>query len=188
MRSQGYTRPLSILKIRSDVRSKFARLFKRKMMTMLTPKRKVLRMLFYVHVRIYAWFVLQSHQMGELLLRSHNLLLVNQYSLRFFSYLHKVYNGVTSSPVLDPRQSLVDMSTVLEETDIDRLRSIVAQMDFQYRVRQYDNRGIEFRTYLHAPEIHPVSGSVFLEREEGHVLKVCIHVHVHTHCFTLYMC
>ena len=38
MRSQGYTRPLSVLKIRSNVRSKYARMSKQRMLAMLTPK------------------------------------------------------------------------------------------------------------------------------------------------------
>ena len=38
LRNQGYTRPLSILRIRSDVRSKYARMSKQAMLAMLTPK------------------------------------------------------------------------------------------------------------------------------------------------------
>ena len=38
MRSQGYTRPLSILKIRSNVRSKYAKMSKKRMMSMLSSK------------------------------------------------------------------------------------------------------------------------------------------------------
>ena len=42
-------------------------------------------------------------------------------------------------------------------------------------MRQYDERGIPFRTRLHVPETHPDTGAVFMEREdEGHVLKVTI--------------
>lgn len=37
MRSQGYTRPLSIFKIRSSIRSKYAKSSKKKMIDMLTP-------------------------------------------------------------------------------------------------------------------------------------------------------
>ena len=37
MRNNGYTRPLSVLKIRSDVRSKYARMSRKKMVAMLTP-------------------------------------------------------------------------------------------------------------------------------------------------------
>ena len=58
-----------------------------------------------------------------------------------------------------------------QEREIDMLRSILAQMEFCYTVRQYDERGIPLRTHLHIPENHPDSGMTFLERD-GHVLKV----------------
>ena len=38
LRNQGYTRPLSIFKIRNDVRSKYVKMSKQRM---LTPKRKM---------------------------------------------------------------------------------------------------------------------------------------------------
>lgn len=58
------------------------------------------------------------------------------------------------------------------------LRSVLAQREFTYVVRQYDERGIPFRTHLHVPETHPDTGTVFLEREdEGHVLKVTMQDH-----------
>ena len=41
LRNQGYTRPLSIFKIRNDVRSKYAKMSKQRMLSMLTPKRKM---------------------------------------------------------------------------------------------------------------------------------------------------
>ena len=53
------------------------------------------------------------------------------------------------------------------------LQSILGQLEFQHVVRQYDEHGVAFRTYLHVPEIHHDSGMLFYEREdEGHVLKV----------------
>ena len=38
MRSQGYTRPLSIFKIRSNVRSKYAKMSRAKMLAMLSSE------------------------------------------------------------------------------------------------------------------------------------------------------
>ena len=56
---------------------------------------------------------------------------------------------------------------------MEMLRSILAQLEFTYVVQRYDASGVPFRTHLHVPEFHPVSGSVFYEREdERHVLKV----------------
>ena len=60
-----------------------------------------------------------------------------------------------------------------KETEVDMLRSILSQLEFTHIVRQYDDSGVPFRTHLYVPEVHPDSGTVFLEREdEGHVLKV----------------
>ena len=57
------------------------------------------------------------------------------------------------------------------------LRSILAQLEFTYTVRQYDDSGVLFRTHLYVPELHPDSGDIFLEREdEGHVLKVQLYI------------
>lgn len=55
-----------------------------------------------------------------------------------------------------------------------KLRSILAQMEYSYRVRHYnDIDGIPFRKHAYVPEIHPDTGSVFCEREdEAHVFKV----------------
>ena len=58
---------------------------------------------------------------------------------------------------------------VVEESEVDMLRSILAQLEFRH-VRKYDESGVPFWTYLHVPEIHSDSGTVFYEREdEGHV-------------------
>ena len=60
-----------------------------------------------------------------------------------------------------------------DETFEDKLRSILAQMEFTYTVRKYDDQGVPFRSHIYVPEIHPVTATIFHEREdEGHVLKV----------------
>ena len=60
-----------------------------------------------------------------------------------------------------------------EETFEDKLRSILAQMEFQHVVRSWDRKGVPFRTHMYVPEIHPVLGTEFHEREdEGHIFKV----------------
>ena len=51
------------------------------------------------------------------------------------------------------------------------LRSTLAQFEFSYQIRKYDEQGIPFRTHLYVPEVHPVTGTTFYEREyEAHVL------------------
>ena len=60
-----------------------------------------------------------------------------------------------------------------EETIPAMLRSILAQLEYSYRIRLYDADGIPFRTNAYVPEAHPHTGYIFCEREdEGHVLKV----------------
>ena len=64
-----------------------------------------------------------------------------------------------------------------EESLTDKLRSILAQMEFTYVVRSWDQQGVPFRTYLYVPEVHPNLGNVSHEREdEGHVYKVHVYM------------
>lgn len=59
------------------------------------------------------------------------------------------------------------------EERVDMLRSILAQMEFHYRVCKWDSEGVPFRTHLYVPEVHSITKEYFLEREdEGHVFKV----------------
>lgn len=54
------------------------------------------------------------------------------------------------------------------------LRSVLAQLDFSYQIRNYnDNLQVPFRHFLYVPEVHPITKVPICEREdEGHVLKV----------------
>ena len=66
-----------------------------------------------------------------------------------------------------------------EETNADKLRSVLAQLGFKLRVDKYVSEGIPFDKHLYWPEKHPLTNEFFLEREdEGHVLKVCFHHNV----------
>ena len=42
LRMKGYTRPLSVLQIRADVRRKYSRLSPKKLLAMLTPNSKII--------------------------------------------------------------------------------------------------------------------------------------------------
>ncbi len=60
-----------------------------------------------------------------------------------------------------------------KETEADMLRSILAQLEFAYIVRDFD--GVPFRSHLHCLEVHPETGTVFCKHEDaGHVLTVII--------------
>ena len=65
-----------------------------------------------------------------------------------------------------------------DETKPAMLRSILAQMEYQYRICYYhDEKGVPFRTHLYVPEAHPDTGQGFREREdEGHVFKVYAYI------------
>ena len=61
----------------------------------------------------------------------------------------------------------------MEEDFTDKLRSILAQAEYTYTVREWDAKGIPFRTYAYVPECDPITHEVFHEREDhGHLLKV----------------
>ena len=49
----------------------------------------------------------------------------------------------------------------------EKLKSIVAQFEFQHVVKQWEEKGVNFRYYLYVPEIHPDTGEVFCERAQG---------------------
>jgi len=55
----------------------------------------------------------------------------------------------------------------------EKLRSILAQFEFKYRVELYEEQGIPFSTYMYVPEEHPETRATFFEREdEAHLIKV----------------
>ena len=109
--------------------------------------------------------------------------LVNEYVVVYLhvrTYVHCIYT-----------------STGKSESVKDKLRSIIAQFEYQYRIKQWEERGVEFTTYLYVPEVHPETNDIFYEREdEAHVLKVqcicmCRYIHVHvckhvTSCIHVY--
>lgn len=60
-----------------------------------------------------------------------------------------------------------------DEGKLEKLRSILAQLEYQYQVNYWESKGVPFKSHLYVPEIHPVTGMEFCEREdEAHVLKV----------------
>ena len=69
---------------------------------------------------------------------------------------------------------------------LDMLRSILTQMEYQYRVCEWDQKCVPFRTYMYVLEIHHITQKPFLEREdEGHVFKVCVLLYMHVLCITI---
>lgn len=55
----------------------------------------------------------------------------------------------------------------------EKLKSILAQLQYQHTLDQWLEKGVNFKQHLYVPEVHPNSGDIFCEREdEAHVLKV----------------
>ena len=62
-----------------------------------------------------------------------------------------------------------------DETKGEKLRSILAQLEFQYQINTWQLKGVPFKDHLYVPEVHPVTGVGFCEREDdGHVFKVLL--------------
>ena len=62
-----------------------------------------------------------------------------------------------------------------DETKAEKLRSILAQLEFQYQINTWQLKGVPFKDHLYVPEVHPVTGVGFCEREDdGHVFKVLL--------------
>ena len=66
----------------------------------------------------------------------------------------------------------------LTETQSDKLRSILAQAHYTHTVREFSKMGIPFRCHCYVPEMDPITGREFHEREDHtHLLKV---IAIHT--------
>ena len=62
-----------------------------------------------------------------------------------------------------------------EETNADKLHSILSQQEFHMVIKEWDQKGVNFSQHLYVLEVHPITGVGFCEMEdEGHVFKVCV--------------
>jgi len=62
-----------------------------------------------------------------------------------------------------------------DETKVEKLRSVLAQLEYKYKINDWHSKGIPFKDHLYVPEVHPLTGKGFCEREdEGHVFKVLL--------------
>ena len=53
-----------------------------------------------------------------------------------------------------------------DETDVEKLRSILAQLEFSMTIKEWDQKGVPFYQYLYVPEKHPITGIEFYEMED----------------------
>ena len=69
-----------------------------------------------------------------------------------------------------------------DETTVNKVRSILAHLEYTHQIRKWNDSGVPFRTYIYVPEVHPLLGTEFHEREdEGHVFKV-ININLCAYC------
>ena len=61
-----------------------------------------------------------------------------------------------------------------DESIVDKIRSILAQMEYQYQICEWERKGVDFYHHIYVPKIHPITNEPFYEMEdEAHVFKVC---------------
>jgi len=59
-----------------------------------------------------------------------------------------------------------------DEMQVDKLRSILAQLEYKHQIDLWHSKGIPFKDHLYVPEVHPITGLQFYEQEdEAHILK-----------------
>ena len=51
-----------------------------------------------------------------------------------------------------------------DETMEEKLRSILAEMDYTRTVQKWDDQGVPFRSYIYVPEVHPITNTIFMRR------------------------
>lgn len=60
-----------------------------------------------------------------------------------------------------------------DETKVEKLRSIMAQLEYKHQTNILSSKGVPFKDHLYVPEVHPITGVEFCEWEDdGHVFKV----------------
>ena len=77
-----------------------------------------------------------------------------------------------------------------DETTVEKLQSIMAQLEYTYQINSWHAKRVPFKHHVYVPEVHPITGIEFCEREdEGHVFKVSIAaywLHVLTYVYLAY--
>ena len=57
------------------------------------------------------------------------------------------------------------------EGKLEMVRSILAQLEYRYQILLWTSKGVPFRWHVYVPEVHPITGEAFHEREdEGQVV------------------
>jgi len=57
-----------------------------------------------------------------------------------------------------------------DKTMTEKLKSILVQLEYSHLVNLWHSKGVPFKDHLYVPEVHPVTGLGFCEREdEAHI-------------------
>ncbi|XP_065891566.1 uncharacterized protein [Dysidea avara] len=158
LRSKGNTRPLTILQVRSEARAKYSHIKLARLAGMLTP-------------------VCDSD--GNVTGKVPNLAVSNILLMEILSWKKE---GATDQDVfirlrertVPPayRDTVHNWIDGKDETPVEQLRSILAQLEYTYQINAWQAKGVPFKDYVYVPEIHPKAGMEFCEREDdGHILK-----------------
>ena len=60
-----------------------------------------------------------------------------------------------------------------DETLVEKLCSIIAQLEYNCQIDMWNNKGVPFKNRIYVPETHAETKVEFCEREdEGHIFKV----------------
>ena len=108
------------------------------------------------------------------------------YSLLGYKY-HTWKEGTIAKLILKVYRCSICITTGKSESITDnRMRSILAQLEFKYRILERERQGVPFREYIYVPKIHPVTQQVYFETEdEPHVFNICVCVSLFTYVYML---
>ncbi|XP_064406629.1 uncharacterized protein LOC135351537 [Halichondria panicea] len=152
----GYTRPVSVLRIKSTVKDKYSRMSVKKLLMMITP----------------------DDNCDPAPIAQEPTSPVPQEVICEVASLQK--SGLSLEDIVSrlrcrtvPTGYPIHPWRADEDEELpDKLRSILAQYEFAKTIKSWDAKGVPFSTYLYVPEVHPILKTVFHEREdEGHVYK-----------------
>eukprot|EP00118_Oscarella_pearsei_P012490 m.92464 g.92464 ORF g.92464 m.92464 type:complete len:335 (+) comp36737_c0_seq8:893-1897(+) len=160
LRCRGSKRPTNVLQIRADVRTKVSKWGVEKMRNMLMPKRNMDNMETVTRNPAVSVEMLCSIRKA---LNEGILWIAAVRELRDMTvpvgYKRHTWSG-----------KLLELAE--DESEIDYLRSLLAQLEYSRIVREYDESGVPFRTYMYVPEFDGVTGDFFHDREDhNHILK-----------------
>ena len=77
---------------------------------------------------------------------------------------------------------IIGKTELLEE----EMKSILAQYEYKSTIKEFEEQGVPFCTYMYVPEVYPGTGEIFYEREDdAHLLKVGVSYQLHAYYISL---